>query len=138
MSLEHAETMADKIEYFRNDLMLDGLRYQNAYNKLFELIAERIEIPEFTSFCTDTSELLGQIAEFNAQQEAMEDEIAGEGLGYIKKKRILHEIFRPVDFSELDIPEEAVEAVRERLDDIRVFRTSMNELVRMLLPDRRK
>ena len=30
------------------------------------------------------------------------------------------------------------EAVRERLDDIRVFRTQMNDLVKLLLPDRRK
>ena len=137
MSLEHAETMADKIEYFRNDLMLDGLRYQNAYNKLFELIAERIDIPEFTVFCTDTSELIEQIAEFNKQREDMEDEIAGEGEEHANKKRILHEIFRPIELDELTISESAVEAVRERLDDIRVFRASMSELVNMLLPDRR-
>ncbi|MBR1822594.1 MAG: hypothetical protein IJ779_00010 [Ruminococcus sp.] len=138
MSLEHAETMADKIEYFRNDLMLDGLRYQNAYNKLFELIAERIEIPEFTVFCTDTSELAEQIEAFNAQRADMENEIAGEGEEYENKKRILHEIFRPIDLGEIEISESAVEAVRERLDDIRVFRTQMNDLVKLLLPDRRK
>ena len=138
MSLEHAWTMADKIEYFRNDLMLDGMRYQNAYNKLFELIGERIDIPEFTVFCTDTSELREQIEAFNAQRADMEDEIAGEGEEFENKKRILHEIFRPIDLDELAISESAVEAVRERLDDIRVFRTQMNDLVKMLLPDRRK
>lgn len=138
MSLEHAETMSDKIEYFRNDLMLEGLRYQNAYNKLFELIAERIEIPEFTVFCTDTSELAEQIEAFNAQRADMENEIAGEGEEYENKKRILHEIFRPINLGEIEISESAVEAVRERLDDIRVFRTQMNDLVKLLLPDRRK
>ena len=38
----HSETMEEKIEYFRNELMFCGLKWQNAYNKLFELIAERI------------------------------------------------------------------------------------------------
>jgi len=136
MSLEHAETMQDKLHYFREELMFGGLRYQNAYNKLFELIAERINIPEFTVFCTDTQELVSQIADFNAQRNAMENEIAGEGEEYDNKKRILSLIFRPIDLEELTIPNASIRAVREALDDISVFRTSMNELVKMLLPDR--
>lgn len=136
MSLEHAETMQDKLRYFREDLMFGGLRYQNAYNKLFELIAERIEIPEFTVFCTDVQELVSQIADFNAQRIAMEDEIAGEGEEYENKKRILSLIFRPIDLEDLTIPESSIITVREALDDISVFRTSMNELVKVLVPDR--
>lgn len=136
MSLEHAETMQDKLRYFREDLMFGGLRYQNAYNKLFELIAERIEIPEFTVFCTDVQELVSQIADFNAQRIAMEDEIAGEGEEYENKKRILSLIFRPIDLEDLTIPESSIITVREALDDISVFRTSMNELIKVLVPDR--
>ena len=138
MSLEHAETMQQKLSYFRNELMFGGLRYQNAYNKLFELIAERIGIPEFTVFCTDTQELFSQIEDFNAQRDAMEDEIAGEGEEYDNKKRILSLIFNPIELDELVIPEENIAAVREKLNDISVFRGSMNEIVRMLLSDRRK
>ena len=135
MSLEHAETMKDKLSYFRNDLMFGGLRYQNAYNKLFELIAERIEIPEFTVFCTDTQELVSQIADFNAQRDAMENEIAGEGEEYDNKKRILSLIFEPIKLDELVISEDKINDVREKLSDISVFRSSMNELVRTLLAD---
>lgn len=136
MSLEHAETMKDKLSYFREELMFDGLSYQNAYNKLFTLIAERIDIPEFTVFCTDTQELISQIDDFNAQRDAMEDEIAGEGEEYDNKKRILSLIFRPIELEQLEIPEEKTDAVREKLSDISVFRRPMNELVKMLLPDR--
>ena len=136
MSLEHTETMQDKLNYFREDLMFGGLMYQNAYNKLFELIAERIDIPEFTVFCTDTQELISQIADFNEQRIAMEDEIAGEGEEFDNKKRILSIIFEPIDLDELTISDSKIHAVREALDDISVFRTSMNELVKMLLPDR--
>ena len=137
MSLEHAESIADKIDYFRNDLLICGLRYQLAYNKLFELIAERINISEFTVFCTDAEELIGQIKDFNSQRTDFEDEIAGEGKEFENKKRILQNIFRPIDLDALLIPEEAIEEVRCRLKDIHVFRTSVHELLPILLSDGR-
>lgn len=137
MSLEHAETMADKIDYFRNDLLLSGLRYQLAYNKLFELIAERIDIPEFTLFCTDAEELIKQIRDFNSQRAVFEDEIAGEGEEFNNKKSILQKIFRPINLDELIIAEETIAEIRCRLEDINVFRTSINELLPILLSDGR-
>ena len=133
MSLEHSGTMADKIEYFRNSLMLDGLKYQTAYNKLFELIAERIEIPEFTVFCTDADEIKKQIEDFNIQRENFAHEIAGEGGEYFNKLEILDDVFRPVNLDGIEPSEKAVETVRKRMQDISVFRTSMNELVLMLI-----
>ncbi len=135
MSLEHSASMADKIEYFRNNLMLDGLKYQMAYNKLFELIAVRIDIPEFTVFCTDTSELIKQIDDFNVQRADFTNEIAGEGGEYFKKLEILDDIFRHVNLSGLEPSEKAVRMVSERLEDISVFRTSMSELVSLLVDD---
>lgn len=138
MSLEHSETMEDKINYFRNDLMLKGLKYQNAYNKLFELIAERINIPEFTIFCTDTSELIRQIDEFNQQRMNMENEISGEGKEYENRKRILSKIFKPIDIEEIKITDNAVNEVREALEDIHIFCSDLNELVKLLVADRRE
>lgn len=137
MSLEHAEGMAEKIEYFRNDLMLSGLRYQTAYNRLFELIAERIRIPDFKVFCTDTQEILDQISEFNQQRNALANEIAGEGELYYNRKRILDDIFRPIDLCSIYISDEAAEKARKMLEDINIFRTSVNELLAVLLGDRR-
>ncbi len=133
MSLEHCGSMAEKIEYFRNSLMLDGLKYQTAYNKLFELIAERINIPEFTVFCTDVDELKKQIEKFNIQREDFAHEIAGEGGEYFNKLKILSDVFRPIKLAGLEPSEKAVEAVRRRMEDISVFRTSMNELVSILI-----
>lgn len=133
MSLEHSETMEEKIEYFRNDLMIGGLKRQNAYNKLFELIAERIDIPEFTVFCTDTEELIRQIGEFNQQRFDMENEISGDGEEYENRKKILARIFRPIDLDEIKISEDAAEKVREKLDDIRIFRSDLSGLVKILM-----
>ncbi|MCM1506007.1 MAG: hypothetical protein NC177_02575 [Ruminococcus flavefaciens] len=133
MSLEHSGNMADKIEYFRNNLMLDGLKYQVAYNRLFELIAERIDIPEFTVFCTDVSELKKQIEEFNAQREDFAHEIAGEGGEYLNKLKILNDIFRPISLEGIEPSEKAVESVRKCLEDISVFRTSMVNLISLLI-----
>ncbi|MBQ4534910.1 MAG: hypothetical protein IJA18_06890, partial [Ruminococcus sp.] len=112
---------------------LGGLKWQNAYNKLFELIAERIDIPEFTVFCTDTEDLYRQIGEFNQQRQDMENEISGEGEEYENRKRILARIFRPIDLDEINITEKAVDEVRKRMDDIRVFRNDLTELARILI-----
>ncbi|MBE6876674.1 MAG: hypothetical protein E7496_08155 [Ruminococcus sp.] len=133
MSLEHAETMEEKLEYFRNDLMLKGLQYQTAYNTLFSLIAERIGIPEFTAFCTDTDNITQQIAEFNLQRAEFENEIAGEGEKFENKKKILNRIFRPIDIRNTIPSAQAAENVRKQLADIDVFRTSMNQLVSLLM-----
>lgn len=133
MSLEHCATFADKLEYFRNDLLLDGLRKQAAYNKLFELIAERLSMPDFTVFCTDISGITEQIREFNAQQAEMQNEIAGEGAAYARKLEILQTVFRPIGLSATVFPDEAVSAVRELLQDLNLFRDPLHDPVTLLL-----
>lgn len=133
MSLEHCATFADKLEYFRNDLLLDGIRRQSAYNKLFELIAERLSMPEFTVFCTDVSGITEQIREFNAQQAELRNEIAGEGAAYEKKQEILQTVFRPITLSAAAFSDEAVSAVREQLRDLSLFRNPRPDPVMLLL-----
>ena len=135
MSLEHAEELEDKIEYFRSGLMLDGLKKQTAYNKFFELVAERLNIPEFTVFCTDSSEIESQINDFNIQRDEMENEIAGDGTEFENRKRILNKIFKPIDISNIQPKTENINKVREKLKDISVFRSSLDKLVNILLDD---
>ena len=133
MSFEHCGIIAEKIEYFRNNLLLDGLKYQMAYNKLFELIAERIDIPEFVVFCTDLEKMKKQIENFNIQRENFANEISEEGSEYLNKLEILNNVFRAIEIEGLEPSEKAVEKVRRRMKDISVFRKSMNELVSILL-----
>ena len=66
-SLEYIEKMKDRIEYFRKELMIPGVRYHLAYNVLYKLIAERINIDEFTVFCVDSGEIIEQINEINTE-----------------------------------------------------------------------
>ena len=133
MSLEHCAEMAEKLEYFRNDLLLDGIRRQAAYNKLFELIAERLSMPGFTVFCTDVSGITDQIRKFNVQQAEMRDEIAGEGAPYTRKQEILQTVFRPIALEAVEFSAEAVAAVREQLHDLSVFRQPLTDPVTLLL-----
>jgi len=130
MSLEHAGEIAEKLEYFRNDLLLGGLKCQTAYNTLFSLISERINLPEFTVFCTDTEDLLRQIADFNRQQEQFRTELAGDGAEYEIKQQILHDVFRTISPEAMLPSEQAVCQVREELSRMSIFRTS--ELHRMI------
>lgn len=129
MSLEKTESMADKIAYFRDGLMEDGIRHQLAYNELFRLIADRIGLPEFTVFCTETDTIIGQIRDMNKQRLNFENEIAGEGPEFDNKKRILEKVFSIIDIDSMYPSQESIDSVREKLKDLNVFRTSMDELV---------
>ncbi|MDO5559698.1 MAG: hypothetical protein Q4F95_08885 [Oscillospiraceae bacterium] len=137
MSLERTESMADKIRYFRDDLMKQGVRHQLAYNELYILISERIGLDEFTIFCIETDTIINQIKEMNSQRMDFENEIAGEGPEFDNKKRILSEVFEIIDIDSL-YPEECnIEKVREKLKDIDVLRTSMDELISVLMGEQK-
>lgn len=131
-SLEYIEKMKDRIEYFRNELMIPGVRYHLAYNVLYNLIAERINIDEFTVFCVDSGEIIEQINEINTHKKRFAQEIAGEGEEYANKVRILNDVFREIDIDALYPSDKNISTVREILSDINVFRTSMDQLVEIL------
>ena len=135
MSLEHAAEMADKLEYFRNDLLLDGLRRQSAYNKLFELLAERLEMDAFTVFCTDVTGITVQVDEFNAQRNDLLAELTGEGDVLRKKQEILESVFRPIDLHQTAFSEDAVNRLRERLTDLSIFRHPAADPAMLLLSE---
>ena len=65
----------------------------------------------------------------------MENEIAGDGIEYENKKRILNEIFKPINLSGIQPENKNIEIVQEKLKDISVFRTSMDELIHILIGD---
>ncbi|MBR6717276.1 MAG: hypothetical protein IKI77_02910 [Oscillospiraceae bacterium] len=132
MSLEHAAEMADKLEYFRNDLLREGLRRQSAYNKLFELLAERLDMEAFTVFCTDISGITVQIDEFNAQQADLQEELTGEGAALERKEEILRTVFRPIDLHDAAFSEQSVSRLRASLQDLSIFRTSADPALMLL------
>ena len=132
MSLENIEKMKDKIEYFRRDLLEDGIRRNLAYNTLCSLIAERIGIESFTVFSVDEAPLVEQIEDINEKFIAFHDEIAGEGEEFTNKLRILESVFSIIDVGSFYPDESAVERVREKLTDPDSFRTSLDGLVEML------
>ncbi|MBP0968161.1 MAG: hypothetical protein J5722_11025 [Oscillospiraceae bacterium] len=135
MSLEHAAEMADKLEYFRNDLLLEGLRRQSAYNKLFALLAERLEMDGFTVFCTDVTGITEQIDEFHVQRSCLLTELTGEGEALQRKQEILDSVFRPIDLRRTEFSEEAVNRLRERLTDLSIFRNPAADPAMLLLSE---
>ena len=135
MSLEHAAEMSEKLEYFRNDLLLDGLRRQSAYNKLFELLAERLEMDAFKVFCTDISGITVQIEAFNAQLTDLQDELTGEGSLLEAKQEILDTVFRPIDLQAVTLSESAVSRLRDALQDLSIFRHPAADPALLLLSE---
>lgn len=131
-SLEYIEKMKDKIDYFRNELLIPGVKHHLAYNVLCELIAERISIDEFTVFCVDSSDITEQLKEINEKKNAFMSEIAGEGEEYENKVRILNQVFAHIDTESLYPVSEKISVVREMLSDISIFRTSPDMLIKIL------
>ena len=133
MSLETIENLKDKITYFREDLLLDGLRKHLAYNELYRLIAERINIPDFVSFCIESDTITDQIDEMNDQRRDFEKELAGEGEEYNNKMRILGEVFLYIDVSDAYPSEKNIDKVRKMLEDISSFKTGLNSMYEILV-----
>ncbi len=138
MSLETIESVKERIHNFRDNYMISGIKHQIAYNILFELIARRIDIPEFKVFCVEAQTLIDHIKQMNDQRTSFENEIAGEGNEYENKIRILTEVFEIIDTDAFYPSESVIESVREKLKDINIFRTSMNELILQLIENREK
>ena len=132
MSLENIEKMHDKIKYFREELMIPGIRKNLAYNELCRLIAKRTGIDDFTVFCVEDGSMTQQIKEMNEQRKAFDDEIAGEGEEYENKRRILNNVFKPIDTDSLHPSDKNISIVRQKLDNMDVFRTSPDVLIDIL------
>ncbi len=132
-SLEYIENIKEKIDYFREELLINGVRRHLAYNTLYSLIAERIGVEEFNVFCIESDTILKQLAEINERRQRFNDEIAGEGEEYANKVRILREVFPPIDTEKLYPQKEKIEKVREKLSDTNIFRTSMDSLIEILV-----
>lgn len=132
MCLENIEAMKEKICSFRTELLENGMRRNLAYNELCRLIAERIGLDEFNVFSVDAEQLIEQINEMNEKRIAFSDEIAGEGDEFSNKKRILEDVFEIIDTDAFFPCAENVEKVRCLLDDIGIFRTSLDALVDIL------
>jgi len=133
MSLENTEGLKDKIRYFREDLLMSGIRKQLAFNELYRLIGERIGIPEFETFCVEADTVLDEIRGINSQRNAFEDELAGEGEEYENKKRILNDVFTLIDIDSLYPSESSIDKVRDMLKDISSFRYQLDSMADILV-----
>ena len=138
MSLETIESVKDRIHDFRDNYMISGVKHQIAYNIMFELIASRIDIPEFAVFCVETQTIIDHIRQMNDQRIRFENEIAGEGEEYDNKLRILNEVFEIIDTDSFYPSDSVIKSVRKKLENINIFRTSMNELIKQLIENSEK
>lgn len=136
MSLENIEKISDRIKYFREDLLISGLKKHLAYNELYRLVGERIGLPDFSVFCVESDTVISEIKNINAQRNDFENELAGEGEEYANKKRILSEVFIPIDTEKLFPSEENKDRVREMLKDISSFRFQLDAMAEILALDK--
>lgn len=136
MSLENIEKFREKINYFREDLLISGLKKHLAYNELYRLIGERMGMPEFEVFCVESDTVLGQVEEMNKQRLAFESELSRDGKVYKNRKRILNDVFTLIDIKKLYPSEEKKNEVRHMMDDISSFRYKLDMMAEILASDK--
>lgn len=110
----------EKLDRDRSDLER-SLYYLKGYNKAVDLIAEYIEIPEFTIFKGDSDNYDGRIEAINNFVVLLYERISE--LEYKDKEaqetnlQVLRDYFYPLKSKELTIPESAIEKARAMLTD---------------------
>lgn len=99
----------------------EGLRNCMAYNVLYELIAERIGIEDFSVFSTSCDTLIGQIETLDKIVYTVSGAPYGTEEERAARRRIIGELFPPVRLDRLAPSEQARREVSAQLGDLRVF-----------------
>lgn len=113
--------MWEQIQKARQD-MIEGLRQATAYNVIYELIAERIGVPEYTAFQTPCDIVYDQILVLNDLVTAMENCFSGGGDHQQQKITAIRKLLPPINLDSLQPTQQAMDVVSKQLKDLSVFR----------------
>lgn len=110
----------------------EGLRNTFAFNTLYELIAERIGIPDYNIFKTGCTNFIGQIEALNTLVILLYDRLTGTSEEIAAKREIIKRLFQPIDITALQPTQEAKEEVAEQLEDLKIFNNINVQLTNQL------
>ncbi len=123
-----AEDYADNVEIAETarQTLIESYYHLIGYNKTLELIARFYDVPEMTVFQMDTDGIEDKIQAFNELVPILYRKIQNTDYGnkelQAKKLHVLKELFRPIDYEAITIPEENVEQAEELLKDFAAFK----------------
>lgn len=134
-----AEDYADNVDIVETarQSLIESYYHLKGYNYALELIARFYEVPEFTVFKMDTDGIEDKIRAFNELvpilYKKIHDTDYTDGELKVKKLQVLKDLFQPIDYEALTIPEENKEAAEKLLEGFKAFQPEGTELFHNLL-----
>ena len=134
-----AEDYADNVDIVETarQSLIESYYHLKGYNYALELIARFYEVPEFTVFKMDTDGIEDKIRAFNELVPILYRKIRDTDYtdGELKKKKlqVLKDLFQPIDYEALTIPEENKEAAEKLLEGFKAFQPEGTGLFEKLL-----
>lgn len=130
-SLDYLEANPDEAEYIANNLkylLAPALQYMYAYNAFIEVVAAAYDIEFMTVAKYDLSTLEGQIEAFNNMLYLLYKDVYGTDEDKKRKRAFIKSYFSPIEIDKLKPTEEAVEALKEKINELGYTREAANTL----------
>lgn len=123
-----AEDYADNVDIVETarQTLIESYYHLKGYNYSLELIASYYDVPELTVFKMDTDGIEDKIRVFNdlvpiLYMKIHDIDYGDKGL-QAKKLQVLRELFQPIDYEALTIPEENKKQAEAMLKDFNAFK----------------
>lgn len=134
-----SEDYADNLEIVETarQTFIESYYHLKGYNCALELIARFYDVPEITVFQFATDGLEDKIGAFNdlvpALYKKIHDTAYGDKELKERKLQVLKDLFQPIDYKALTIPEENREQAEQLLEDFKAFQPENTALFDALL-----
>lgn len=122
-----AEDYADNLEIVETarQTLIESYYYLKGYNYALEIIASFYDVPEIAIFQMNTSGIEDKIRAFNGlvpilYKKILDTDYEDKELKE-RKLQVLKDLFQPIDYEALTIPEEKKEAAQQLLVDFKAF-----------------
>lgn len=112
----NSESIREDIQAFRENLFLPALQYLYAFNALVKILGAIYDLDELGEVEISTERFESQLDALNSQLYMLYGDVYGTDADKERKRDIIKEVFRPIDFEALKPTEEAIEAVTAELD----------------------
>lgn len=134
-----AEDYADNVEIVETarQSLIESYYHLKGYNYSLELIARFYKVPEFTVFKMDTYGIEDKIDAFNELVPILYRKIHDTDYSdkelQAKKLQVLKDLFQPIDYKALTIPEKNKAEAEKLLEDFKAFQPEGTGLFERLL-----
>lgn len=117
-SIAESETQIAELDAYQNNLFKPALRFLFAFNDLVKILGAVYDIEDMEALQLPTKTLESQLSSFNNLVYIFYGEVYGDPEEKERKRKLIKELFPPVDIEELKPTNEAIQAVKTELTEM--------------------